>query len=107
MSFFHLGTQNHMGRYGLISVEEGNDHVLQPAGWIPAHVAQETIGRFCQKTTLLTHILLVFYLDSQVFFCKVAFWIGGPKVSLLHGITHSQVQVFALVRIEFHEIPTG
>lgn len=62
---------------------------------------------FLSKSTLLTHILFVFYLDSQVFFCKVAFWIGGPEVSLLHGITHSQVQVFALVLIEFHETPTG
>lgn len=107
MSFLYLETQNSMGRYGLISVEELKDHVVQPACCIPAHAAQEAIGPFCHKSTLLTHTLLVFYLDSQVFFCKAAFWICGPKVSLLHRIAHSQVQDFTPVLIEFHEVPTG
>lgn len=88
-SFFYLGTQNNMGRYGFISIEEGKG--LSTCWLYSCPCSPDAIGSFCHKRTLLTHILLVFYMDSEVFVCKAAFWIGSPKASLFYGITDYRV----------------
>jgi len=105
--FLLLRNVKHVDRYGLISVEEGKDHILQHAGCIPAHAAQEAIDPFCRKSPQLTDILLVFYLDSQVFFCKAAFWISSPQsfnVARDYSLPGSGL---CTGLIDFHEVPAA
>ncbi|KAK4831516.1 hypothetical protein QYF61_018100 [Mycteria americana] len=86
---------------------EGKGYVPPPAGNGLPNAAQEAVGGFCHKGTLLAHGQLAGNQDPQVLFCKAALKLVDPQPVLLPGIIPPQVQGFGLPFAELHKVPVS
>lgn len=84
MSFSYWGTQTwtQSSRCGLTSAEQSRRVTSQPAGNAVSPAAQDTIGLFCCRGTLLTQIQLGICQDYQLLSCQDVFQQGGPQHTL-------------------------
>ena len=86
---------------------EGKDHLPRPAGNTPPDADQDPIDLLCSKGTMLSHLQLGVHQDPQVLSCQAAFQLGGPQHIFLHRVVLAEVQDFALLLVEPHEVPVS
>jgi len=70
-----------------------------------SNAAQGVISALCCNGTLLAYVQAGDYQDPQILSCLAAFQLGGPQHLLVHGFIHLQVQDFAVLLFELHEVP--
>lgn len=68
------------------------------------NAAQDTIKLLSGKGTLLAHVQLDLYQETQVFFCKAAFQANVSKHLLVPGAMPPQVQNFTLPFVLLHKV---
>ena len=78
-----------------------------PAGNALPNAAQDTVSRFCGKGTLMACVQPGAHQHPRVLFYKAAFQLGSPQHILVHGVVPPQVQDFALLLVEPHEVPVS
>lgn len=79
---------------------------LSASGNTLSNAAQETIGLLFSNGTLLAHGQIGVHRDSQVLFCQSAFQLGGLQQELEPGVVPPQVEDFAFLLTELHEVPS-
>lgn len=101
-----MGAQNwaQHPRCGLTNAKQrGRITSLDQVNTLP-NMAKNTLGFFCSKGALLTHVQLGVYQDPKSF-SAVLFPTGYPQHVLVAGVVPPQVQDFAL--FEFHKVPVS
>lgn len=85
---------------------EGEDHFSWPscpAGNASSNAAKNTLS-FRSKGILLIHVQSGVSQDSKVLFCRAASQLDGPWHVLVPWVFSHQVQLFALLCADLHEI---
>lgn len=82
-----------------------SQYLLQPLGNTLPNAARDLVSLLSSKGTLLARVQLGVHRDSPVPSCRAAFQMGSHLHVLIPGLLCPQVQDFALLLIEFHEVP--
>ncbi|GAB0193852.1 mitochondrial enolase superfamily member 1 [Grus japonensis] len=111
MSLLYWGAQNwtQLSRCGLTSAEQMERitslNLLAMLCLIQPRIPLDC--RLCHRDTLLAHVQLAIHQDPQILCSKVAFQLVSHHHVLMPGVVPPQVQDFAFVLVELHEVPVG
>lgn len=82
------------------------DHLPQPTANILPHTAKKAFGCLCHKGMLLVHVQL-FFQDSQMLLCRVAFQLLSTQPILVPAVNLPQLHDLVQNIIGLHKIPAG
>ena len=81
---------------------EEDNHLPHPAGHPSFDAAQDTVGLLGYKHTLLAHVQLFLYQDTEVLLCRAVFIMFFSRFVQITEIALAPVQHFALGLAESH-----
>ncbi|CAM9285466.1 unnamed protein product, partial [Bubo scandiacus] len=85
---------------------QGDNHFPSPDGHTISDTSQDAVYLLGHLGTgsFLAHVQLGVHQDTQGFFYQAAFHLSGPQHIVVCGVVPPQVQDYALLFLELHEV---